>query len=155
MLLAPAYGLTVAADYLVFNFTRVRLVATHSIRFSAHLWYKDWYVPRHQPSVDPSLTEAPVGPITSTDVIKKGQMQQIGWKPSIQMDINTNLGERAIESVFAMARWWRTSSMVKLCVKINIKPESWRITRAIRFKATKRWKTVPRAICFICRINGV
>ncbi|MFA0071470.1 hypothetical protein AB4344_27045, partial [Vibrio breoganii] len=43
---------------------------------------------------DKSLTEAPVGPITSADMIEKGQMQQID-ENTIQMDITYQSGERA------------------------------------------------------------
>ena len=68
MLLAPAYGLTVAAAYLVFN--------------SLEFW-----------TGSTPLTEAPVGPITNVNMIEKGQIQQID-ENTIQMDITYQSGER-------------------------------------------------------------
>ncbi|CDT85318.1 conserved hypothetical protein [Vibrio coralliirubri] len=94
MLLAPAYGLTVAADYLVFNSLEF-WTGSNPLTGAPHIFdtKTDTYLDiNHQ--LDPSLTEAPVDPITSADVIEKGQMQQID-ENTIQMDITYQSGERA------------------------------------------------------------
>jgi predicted small secreted protein len=94
ILLAPAYGLTVAADYIVFNSLEF-WTGSNPLTGAPHIFdtKTDTYLDiNHQ--LDPSLTEAPVGPITSADVIEKGQMQQID-ENTIQMDITYQSGERA------------------------------------------------------------
>lgn len=94
LLLAPAYGLTIAADYLVFNSLEF-WTGSNPLTRTPHIFdtKMDTYLDiNHQ--LDPSLTEAPVGPITSADMIEKGQMQQID-ENTIQMDITYQSGERA------------------------------------------------------------
>ncbi|MFA0673742.1 DUF3332 domain-containing protein [Vibrio sp. 10N.222.51.A6] len=94
ILLAPAYGLTVAADYLVFNSLEF-WTGSNPLTGAPHIFDTkiDTYLDiNHQ--LDKSLTEAPVGPITSADMIEKGQMQQID-ENTIQMDITYQSGERA------------------------------------------------------------
>ena len=94
MLLAPAYGLTVAADYLVFNSLEF-WTGSNPLTGAPHIFDTkvDTYLDiNHQ--LDPSLTEAPVGPITNVNMIEKGQMQQID-ENTIQMDITYQSGERA------------------------------------------------------------
>jgi predicted small secreted protein len=94
MLLAPAYGLTVAADYLVFNSLEF-WTGSNPLTGSPHIFdtKTDTYLDINN-QLDPSLTEAPIGPITSADVIEQGQMQQID-ENTIQMDITYQSGERA------------------------------------------------------------
>jgi predicted small secreted protein len=94
LLLAPAYGLTVAADYLVFNSLEF-WTGSNPLTGAPHIFDTkvDTYIDiNHQ--LDPSLTEAPVGPITNVNMIEKGQMQQID-ENTIQMDITYQSGERA------------------------------------------------------------
>jgi len=94
ILLAPAYGLTVAADYLVFNSLEF-WTGSNPLTGAPHIFdtKTDTYLDIND-QLDKSLTEAPVGPITSADMIEKGQMQQID-ENTIQMDITYQSGERA------------------------------------------------------------
>ena len=94
ILLAPAYGLTVAADYLVFNSLKF-WTGSNPLTGAPHIFdtKTDTYLDIND-QLDKSLTEAPVGPITSADMIEKGQMQQID-ENTIQMDITYQSGERA------------------------------------------------------------
>ena len=74
-LLAPAYGLTVAAGYLVFNALEF-WTGSIPLTGAPHIFDTkvDTYIDiNHQ--LDPSLTEAPVGPITNINMIGKGLMQ--------------------------------------------------------------------------------
>ena len=92
-LLAPAYGLTVAADYLVFNSLEF-WTGSNPLMGAPHTFDTkvDTYIDiNHQ--LEPSLTEAPVGPITNINMIEKGQLQQID-ENTIQMDITYQSGER-------------------------------------------------------------
>jgi len=94
ILLSPAYGLTVAADYLVFNSLEF-WTGSNPLTGAPHIFdtKTDTYLDIND-QLDKSLTEAPVGPITSADMIEKGQMQQID-ENTIQMDITYQSGERA------------------------------------------------------------
>ena len=92
--MAPAYGLTVAAGYLVFNALEF-WTGSIPLTGAPHIFDTkvDTYIDiNHQ--LDPSLMEAPVGPITNVNMIEKGQMQQID-ENTIQMDITYQSGERA------------------------------------------------------------
>lgn len=94
ILLAPAYGLTVAADYLVFNSLEF-WTGSNPLTGAPHIFDSkvDTMLDIND-QLDKSLTEAPVGPITQVDMIDKGQMQQID-ENTIQMDITYQSGERA------------------------------------------------------------
>lgn len=94
ILLAPAYGLTVAADYLVFNSLEF-WTGSNPLTGTPHIFDSkvDTMLDIND-QLDPSLTEAPVGPISSADMIDKGQMQKID-ENTIQMDITYQSGERA------------------------------------------------------------
>ncbi|GAL11366.1 ABC-type multidrug transport system ATPase and permease component [Vibrio astriarenae] len=94
MLLAPVYGITVAADYIVFNSLEF-WTGKNPINGNPHIFdtKTDTYIEvNHQ--LDPSLREAPVPPITQMRSIEKGQMQQID-ENTLQMDITYNNGETA------------------------------------------------------------
>ncbi|MGR5252418.1 DUF3332 domain-containing protein [Vibrio astriarenae] len=94
MLLAPVYGITVAADYIVFNSLEF-WTGKNPINGNPHIFdtKTGTYIEiNHQ--LDPSLTEAPVPPISEVRAIEKGQMQQID-ENTLQMDITYNTGEQA------------------------------------------------------------
>ncbi|MBW3694283.1 DUF3332 domain-containing protein [Vibrio sp. T187] len=94
ILLAPVYGLTVAADYLVFNSLEF-WTGSNPLTGTPHIFDSkvDTMLDIND-QLDPSLTEAPVGPISSVDMIEKGQMRKID-ENTIQMDITYQSGERA------------------------------------------------------------
>ncbi|MDN3614988.1 MAG: DUF3332 domain-containing protein [Vibrio gallaecicus] len=94
LLLAPVYGLTVAADYLVINSLEF-WTGKNPITGTPHIFDSkmDTYIDIND-QLDKSLTEAPVGPISNVHMIEKGEMQQID-ENTIQMNITYLSGEKA------------------------------------------------------------
>ncbi|NOH97704.1 DUF3332 domain-containing protein [Vibrio sp. 99-70-13A1] len=94
ILLAPVYGLTVAADYLVINSLEF-WTGKNPITGTPHIFDSkmDTYIDIND-QLDKSLTEAPVGPISNVHMIEKGEMQQID-ENTIQMNITYLSGEKA------------------------------------------------------------
>ena len=94
MLMAPVYGVAIAADYIVFNSLEF-WTGKNPLNGKPHIFDKkmDTYIDvNHQ--LDKSLTTAPIGPLTNNRVIEQGQMQQID-ENTVQMDITYNNGEKA------------------------------------------------------------
>lgn len=94
MLLAPVYGLTVAADYLVFNSLEF-WTGKNPITGTPHIFDSktDTYIDiNHQ--LDESLTEAPISPLTQNRVIERGEMTQLD-ENTVQMSITYQNGDEA------------------------------------------------------------
>lgn len=93
-LLAPVYGITTAADYVVFNSLEF-WTGKNPISGSPHIF--DTKADTHfkvNDELDPSLKEAPVTPLSNNRTIETGEMIQID-ENTIQMDIVYNTGESA------------------------------------------------------------
>jgi hypothetical protein len=93
-LLAPVYGITTAADYVVFNSLEF-WTGKNPISGAPHVF--DTKTDTHfkvNDELDPSLKEAPVAPLSNNRTIKTGEMIQID-ENTIQMDIVYNTGESA------------------------------------------------------------
>ena len=93
-LLAPVYGITTAADYVVFNSLEF-WTGKNPISGSPHVF--DTKTDTHfevNDDLDPSLKEAPVGPISNNRTIETGEMIQID-ENTVQMDIVYTSGETA------------------------------------------------------------
>ncbi|GAD88876.1 hypothetical protein VHA01S_011_00160 [Vibrio halioticoli NBRC 102217] len=93
-LLAPVYGITTAADYVVFNSLEF-WTGKNPISGSPHIF--DSKVDTHfemNDELDPSLTDAPIGPISNTRTIETGEMVQID-ENTVQMDILYQNGDTA------------------------------------------------------------
>ncbi|MDK9736466.1 DUF3332 family protein [Vibrio sp. D404a] len=93
-LLAPVYGITTAADYVVFNSLEF-WTGKNPISGSPHIF--DTKADTHfkvNDELDPSLKEAPVAPLSNNRTIETGEMIQID-ENTIQMDIVYNTGESA------------------------------------------------------------
>ncbi|MGY0617285.1 DUF3332 domain-containing protein [Vibrio sp. FJH11] len=94
MLMAPVYGVAIAADYIVFNSLEF-WTGKNPLNGKPHIFDSkvDTYIDvNHQ--LDKSLTTAPMSPLTNIRVIEQGQMQQID-ENTIQMDITYNNGDTA------------------------------------------------------------
>ncbi|HAS6052678.1 DUF3332 domain-containing protein [Vibrio vulnificus] len=94
MLLAPVYGVAIAADYIVFNSLEF-WTGKNPLNGKPHIFdtKMDTYIDvNHQ--LDKSLTTAPIAPLTNNRIIEQGMMQQID-ENTIQMDITYNNGEKA------------------------------------------------------------
>ncbi|AAO08863.1 DUF3332 domain-containing protein [Vibrio vulnificus] len=95
MLLAPVYGVAIAADYIVFNSLEF-WTGKNPLNGKPHIFdtKMDTYIDvNHQ--LDKSLTTAPIAPLTNNRIIEQGMMQQID-ENTVQMDITYNNGEKAI-----------------------------------------------------------
>lgn len=93
ILLSPVYGITVAADYLVFNSIEF-WAGKNLINGKPHIFdTKTDTMLDINDELDDSLTEAPVGPL-SQRTITQGQMKALD-ENTLQMDIVYNTGERA------------------------------------------------------------
>ena len=93
-LLAPVYGITTAADYVVFNSLEF-WTGKNPISGAPHVF--DTKIDTHfkmNDELDPSLKEAPVAPLSNNRTIETGEMIQID-ENTIQMDIVYNTGESA------------------------------------------------------------
>lgn len=93
-LLAPVYGITTAADYVVFNSLEF-WTGKNPISGAPHVF--DTETDTHfkvNDELDPSLKEAPVAPLSNNRTIETGEMIQID-ENTIQMDIVYNTGESA------------------------------------------------------------
>ncbi|WP_345772854.1 DUF3332 domain-containing protein [Vibrio sp. Isolate30] len=93
-LLAPVYGITTAADYVVFNSLEF-WTGKNPISGAPHVF--DTKTDTHfkmNDELDPSLKEAPVAPLSNNRTIETGEMIQID-ENTIQMDIVYNTGESA------------------------------------------------------------
>ncbi|EJL6389382.1 DUF3332 domain-containing protein [Vibrio vulnificus] len=94
MLLAPVYGVAIAADYIVFNSLEF-WTGKNPLNGKPHIFdtKMDTYIDvNHQ--LDKSLTTAPIAPLTNNRIIEQGMMQQID-ENTVQMDITYNDGEKA------------------------------------------------------------
>ncbi|EGR8990699.1 hypothetical protein BST55_13685 [Vibrio vulnificus] len=94
MLLAPVYGVAIAADYIVFNSLEF-WTGKNPLNGKPHIFdtKMDTYIDvNHQ--LDKSLTTAPISPLTNNRIIEQGMMQQID-ENTVQMDITYNNGEKA------------------------------------------------------------
>ncbi|HHF2958067.1 DUF3332 domain-containing protein [Vibrio diabolicus] len=94
MLLAPVYGVAIAADYIVFNSLEF-WTGKNPLNGKPHIFdtKMETYIDvNHQ--LDKSLTTAPIAPLANKRVIEQGQMQQID-ENTVQMDITYNNGEKA------------------------------------------------------------
>ena len=95
LLLAPVYGITTAADYVVFNSLEF-WTGKNPISGSPHIF--DSKTDTHfkvNDELDPSLRDAPIDPLVNQRTISTGEMQKID-ENTIQMDITYNTGETAI-----------------------------------------------------------
>ncbi|MDK9740173.1 DUF3332 family protein [Vibrio sp. D404a] len=94
-LLAPVYALTTAADYIVFNSLEF-WTGKNPLTGAPHIFDSkvDTMIDVND-SLDDSLKEAPVAPITYQRQIQSGEMQQID-ENTIRMDITYNDGEKAV-----------------------------------------------------------
>ncbi|WNW07773.1 DUF3332 domain-containing protein [Vibrio alginolyticus] len=94
MLLAPVYGVAIAADYIVFNSLEF-WTGKNPLNGKPHIFDTkvDTYIDvNHQ--LDKSLTTAPIAPLADNRVIEQGRMQQID-ENTVQMDITYSNGEKA------------------------------------------------------------
>ncbi|HAS6360599.1 TPA: DUF3332 domain-containing protein [Vibrio vulnificus] len=94
MLLAPVYGVAIAADYIVFNSLEF-WTGKNPLNGKPHIFdtKMDTYIDvNHQ--LDKSLTTAPIAPLTNNRIIEQGMMKQID-ENTVQMDITYNNGEKA------------------------------------------------------------
>ncbi|QYJ77521.1 DUF3332 domain-containing protein [Shewanella acanthi] len=95
ILMAPVYGISIAADYIVFN--SLEFWTGHNpLNGKPHIFdtHTDTYIDIND-KVHDSLKTAPVKPLTNNRIIHKGQMQQID-ENTVRMDITYNNGETAI-----------------------------------------------------------
>ncbi|GEM75632.1 DUF3332 family protein [Vibrio sagamiensis] len=94
MLMAPIYGIAIAADYIVFNSLEF-WTGKNPINGKPHIFdtKMETYLDIND-KLDKSLTTAPIGPITNNRLIEKGQMHQID-ESTVMMDITYNNGDKA------------------------------------------------------------
>ncbi len=95
MLMAPVYGVAIAADYIVFNSLEF-WTGKNPLNGKPHIFDSkvDTYIDvNHQ--LDHSLTTAPMSPLTNRRVIEQGQMEQID-ENTVQMNITYSNGEKAV-----------------------------------------------------------
>ncbi|OCH15322.1 hypothetical protein A6E05_18815 [Aliivibrio sp. 1S165] len=95
LLLAPVYGITTAADYVLFNSLEF-WTGKNPISGSPHIF--DSKTDTHfkvNDELAPSLRDAPIDPLVNQRTISIGEMQKID-ENTIQMDITYNTGETAI-----------------------------------------------------------
>lgn len=94
MLLAPVYGLSVAADYVIFNSLEF-WTGSNPLTGAPHIFdtKTDTYLDIND-KLDPSLTGAPIGPITQHRIIQSGEMFQVDDN-TVQMEITYQTGETA------------------------------------------------------------
>ncbi|OBT15563.1 hypothetical protein A9264_12920 [Vibrio sp. UCD-FRSSP16_10] len=94
MLLAPVYGLSVAADTLVFNSIEF-WSGKNPINGKPHIFdSKTKTMYQMNDSLDPSLTEAPIEPISMRQV-ESATFESID-ENTIQMHVTYNNGEKAL-----------------------------------------------------------
>ncbi len=93
ILMTPIYGLTVAADYVIFNSLEF-WTGKNPINGNPHIFdtKTDTYIEVND-QLDPSLVEAPVAPLTQVKMIEQGQLKAVD-ENTIQMDITYNTGEK-------------------------------------------------------------
>lgn len=95
LLLAPVYGITTAVDYALFNSLEF-WTGKNPINGKPHLF--DSKVDTQfkvNDELDPSLTDAPIAPISNNRTIESGQMKQVD-ENTIQMDIVYNNGDTGV-----------------------------------------------------------
>ncbi|GAM55779.1 ABC-type multidrug transport system [Vibrio ishigakensis] len=94
MLLAPVYALTVAVDALIFNSLEF-WTGKNPINGKPHIFdTKTKTMMNINDDLDPSLTDAPVDPITMREV-EKSTFEAID-ENTIQMNITYNNGDKAV-----------------------------------------------------------
>ena len=93
MLLTPVYGLTVAADYVIFNSLEF-WTGKNPINGKPHIFDTkvETYIEVND-QLDPSLKQAPVSPLTQNKLIEQGQLKSID-ENTIQMEFTYNSGEK-------------------------------------------------------------
>jgi len=94
ILLSPVYGITIAADYLVFNSLEF-WTGKNPLNDKPHIFDTkvDTMLDINK-ELDESFTEAPIGPLTNIRSIQQGQIIRID-ENTFQMDIIYNTGETA------------------------------------------------------------
>ncbi|MGY3571336.1 DUF3332 domain-containing protein [Vibrio paucivorans] len=93
-LLAPVYGITTAADYVVFNSLEF-WTGKNPISGAPHIF--DSKVDTQfkvNDELDPSLKDAPIDPLSNNRTIESGEMIKIDDN-TVQMDIVYNNGDKA------------------------------------------------------------
>jgi len=92
LLLAPVYGITTAVDYVVFNSLEF-WTGTNPLNGKPHLFDTEVDTQfKINDELDPSLTDAPIAPLSNNRTIESGVMTQVDDN-TIQMDITYNNGE--------------------------------------------------------------
>ncbi|MGF1719170.1 DUF3332 domain-containing protein [Vibrio kyushuensis] len=95
LLLAPVYGVTTAVDYVVFNSLEF-WTGKNPLNGKPHLF--DTKVDTQfkiNEGLDPSLTDAPIAPISNNRAIESGVLKSVD-ENTIQMDITYNNGDTGI-----------------------------------------------------------
>ncbi|MGL6261083.1 DUF3332 domain-containing protein [Vibrio sp. WXL210] len=94
MLLAPVYGVALAADYIVVNSLEF-WTGKNPINGSPHIFdtKTDTYIEVND-QIDPSLHSAPLPPVTNTRTIEQGEMIKVD-ENTVQMDISYSDGGSA------------------------------------------------------------
>ncbi|MCG9698428.1 DUF3332 family protein [Shewanella sp. Isolate11] len=95
ILLSPVYGLSIAADYIIFNSLEF-WTGTNPLNGKPHIFdskVDDTYLDVND-KVDDSLKEAPVKPISYNRIIKRGELERIN-ENTLKMDITYSNGETA------------------------------------------------------------
>ncbi|USD43935.1 DUF3332 family protein [Vibrio sp. SCSIO 43135] len=93
-LLAPVYGITTAADYVVFNSLEF-WTGKNPISGAPHIF--DSKVDTQfkvNDELDPSLKDAPIDPLSNNRTIESGEMIKVDDN-TVQMDIVYNNGDKA------------------------------------------------------------
>ncbi|MCK6263525.1 DUF3332 domain-containing protein [Vibrio sp. ZSDE26] len=95
LLLAPVYGVTTAVDYVVFNSLEF-WTGKNPLNGKPHLF--DTKVDTQfkiNDELDPSLTDAPIAPISNNRTIESGVLKSVD-ENTIQMDITYNNGDTGV-----------------------------------------------------------
>lgn len=95
LLLAPVYGITTAVDYALFNSLEF-WTGSNPINGKPHVF--DSKVDTQfkvNDELDPSLTDAPIAPISNNRSIETGEMKAID-ENTVQMDIVYNNGDTGV-----------------------------------------------------------
>lgn len=93
ILMSPAYGLTIAADYIVFNSVEF-WTGKNPLNGKPHIFDSDvdtYLEINHK--LDPTLTDAPISPLTQHKVIEQGTFESIDSN-TLKMAITYNNGEQ-------------------------------------------------------------
>ncbi|MGF1755865.1 DUF3332 domain-containing protein [Vibrio makurazakiensis] len=95
LLLAPVYGITTAVDYALFNSLEF-WTGKNPINGKPHVFDSNVETQfKVNDELDPSLTDAPIAPISNNRAIQSGQMKAID-ENTVQMDIVYNNGDTGV-----------------------------------------------------------